>query len=115
MRRWCNPCSEEYWEMILGPVEKTPDRLRTLRRRWWNGGREAVAQHFNSPGERAWAWWHFDAPKPLLRKAMTYATDAEAILALGLDRPGEREEIEQRGVVEQQRADLETEGQGVND
>jgi hypothetical protein len=42
---------------------------------------------------------------------MTYATDAEAILALGLDGPGEREEIEQRGVVEQQRAELETEGQ----
>jgi hypothetical protein len=83
------------WELLWGPRSWDPKALSAgeLCELWENGGRKAFEQdHFQIPGERAWAFWTWDVSAEDLHRAAAAGArcQAEWILFLGLDRPGER-------------------------
>jgi hypothetical protein len=57
------PGCAEYQELIDGPVPESRYKIDVMRRRWKNGGREAVEEHYHEPGKRAWAWWRWEVPR----------------------------------------------------
>jgi hypothetical protein len=95
-------CSPEFRELIYGPADKSPNHVRLLRNHWRDRGAKAAHKHYWEPGRRAWAWWEFTCPLKERRKARTFRTEAEAILALGFADDEEREAIRSEGVIEKQ-------------
>jgi hypothetical protein len=98
------------YKLLWGPGDDDEATLELLRELWNAGGRDEIMHgHFQKAGFRPWAFWHFDLSdddEAALESAGA-RTEAEAILALGVDRPGERETIEREGIIAQQLAELE--------
>lgn len=95
-------CAPEFRELVYGPDDESPNHVRLMRYRWQNGGESAAREHFREPGRRPWARWKFSCPLRERRKALTFPTEAEAILALGFADQQEREDIFSRGIIERQ-------------
>jgi hypothetical protein len=55
---------------------------------WWDG-----------PGERPFAWWRFNLPAHKRREAERYATKLEALVAMDLLEPEERNFLEDEGII----------------
>jgi hypothetical protein len=103
LREHCRPGTPEFQSLVLGPVPETKNTVDVARRRWKDGGREAVLAHYREPGRRAWAWWCFDEPE--LRKiSLGYPTEAQSIIGLGLADAAELAEIEALGIIADQLA-----------
>jgi hypothetical protein len=108
-RNWTIPGSSEFEELVFGPRDtKNQAEYATafprIRRRWRNGGREAVMASQEFIGWRPLAWW-LDRPikeRKLVEKDPKVRCEAEAILRLKLAGKHEREAIADRGLIAQQ-------------
>ena len=99
-QRWTMPGTPEFYELIRGPDDLTDrSRIDVARRRWKNGGERAVMGWWDSPGERPWAWWRFNCPRWKRKEAEKYDSDLEALVALDLLEPEEREFLEAEGII----------------
>ena len=105
-RNWTIPGASEFNELIYGPENTMTEAEHAaafprIRRRWRNGGREAVMSSGEFIGWRPLGWW---LERPLSeRKRVEHdpkvRCEAEAILRLKLARKVEREAIADRGVI----------------
>ena len=48
------PCSAEFAELVVGPIDASANHVRLMRYRWENGGERAVQEHYREAGRRAW-------------------------------------------------------------
>jgi hypothetical protein len=95
-RRWCNPCSGEFKEMVSGPDPDLPDdQLKAkhiqIRRHWRNGGEQAVMETWNKLGWRPTGFWICFRDRKALRAAEKVCrSETEVVLMLGLADEKER-------------------------
>jgi hypothetical protein len=98
------------YDLLWGPQDDDEGTLALLEELWNAGGRDELMHgSFQKAGFRPFAFWHFDLSDADIDTVEGCRCDAEAILQLQIDRPGEREVIEREGIVAQQIAELEAE------